>query len=810
MKGTRYFYFVASLAIAALLWQCPADAQMTQTAAIEYARTQMQNGKSAKDIAAQLTSMGLSLDDMKQLQEKYGENFETLEDEDRTHELNSKFVEKEDTTGVEPTKLKVNTPEDESNIFGHNIFASKRLTFEPNQNASTPESYQLGPGDQLIIDIWGASETTIRQVISPEGTILIPHVGQIQLNGLTIKDATRRIRKAVSARYSGIEGANPASDISVTLGKVRTIQVNVLGEVKAPGTFRLSSLTTMFNAIYRAGGVTETGSLRAVRLTRDGETIAVVDMYDYLFTGNNGGDMPLKDGDAIIVPVYQSLVAVDGAAKRPMRYELLEGETAAKLLEYAGGYAADAYKSEVTVLRTNGREHEIFSVKGRNLDSFHMADGDSLIIGYAIERTANMVSVEGSVYRPGKYELGGSIATVRQLIDHAEGLREDAFLDRAVITRQREDLSLQMVPVDLRGIINGTVDDVILKRNDVLKVSAITDIKDYGILTIVGSVRNEGDYPFAENTTVEDLIFLAGGILDGASTVRVDISRRVNEPESLQTSNVQAESFTVDIRNGLMVNPKPFVLQPYDIVSVRNNPVFNTQKMVTVTGEVAFDGDYVLLNANDRISSVIERAGGVSPRAYLAGGKLMRRLSDEERTKSARSSRMIQRSSGITDTLALALVDTLATGDSLEVTYYTVGVNLDKALKNPGSDYDVVLRDGDKIIIPEFDGTVRIQGEVMYPNAVNYIKGNGLRYYITQAGGFSQRAKRRGVYIVNANGTVAKANSFSQIEPGSEIFVPSRPDKKGASLTEVMSLTTSTVSLATMIIAIIRYLPTKS
>ncbi|MCQ2164912.1 MAG: SLBB domain-containing protein [Bacteroidales bacterium] len=809
MKRNRIFYFIVSIASALLLWQCPAGAQMTQSAAIEYVKSQMQTGKSTKDIASQLTSMGLSTDDLKQLQEKYGENFEEMEEDDRFHTLNKKYVEKDDTLGVETSKLKVPTPEDESNIHGHNSSAAKRLTFEPDQTAAPPDNYKLGPGDQLIIDIWGASETTIKQVISPDGALLIPHVGQIQLGGLTIKEATRKIRKAVSTRYSGIEGANPASDISVTLGKVRTIQVNVLGEVKAPGTFRLSSLSTLFNAIYRAGGVTETGSLRAVRLTREGETIAVVDLYDFLFTGNSSGDMPLKDGDAIIVPVYQSLVTVDGAAKRPMRYELIEGESAARLLDYAGGFAADAYKGEVTVHRTNGREREIFSIRDKNLESFHMADGDSLVIGTAIDRNANMVSIEGCVYRPGSYELGGDIATLRQLIEHAEGLREDAFLDRAIITRQREDLSLQTVAVDLKGILAGTSEDVILRRNDLVNVSAITDLKDYGIMTIVGSVRNAGDYPFAENTTVEDLIYLAGGILDGASTVKVDISRRVNDPESLQTSNVQAESFTVEIRNGLLVNPKPFILKPYDIVSIRNNPVYNNQKMVTVTGEVAFDGDYVLLNANDRISSVIERAGGVSPRAYLAGGKLMRRLSDDERSKSLRSSRMMQRS-GITDTLSLALVDTLATGDSLEVTYYTVGVNLDKALKNPGSDYDVVLRDGDKIIIPEFDGTVRIQGEVMYPNAVSYIKGNNLHYYITQAGGYSQKAKRRGVYIVNPNGTVAKANALTSIEPGSEIFVPSKPEKKGASLTEVMSLTTSTVSLATMIIAIIRYLPSKS
>lgn len=801
MNMRRFFTirYVVAVIVAFMLFQFSAGAQMTQAAAIEYAKSQIQNGKTPKDIAAQLSALGVSAEDMKQLQEKYGENLENIEEaDDRTHVLNPKYVEPEDTAGVEKSKFKVHTPEDESDIFGHNIFASKRLTFEPSSNMATPDDYKLGPGDQLIIDIWGASETTIKAVVSPDGAILIPHVGQVQLGGLTIKAATQKIRKTVATRYSGIEGANPASDISVTLGKIRTIQVNVLGEVKAPGTFRLSSLTTVFNAIYRAGGVTETGSLRAVNVVRGGETIAVVDMYDFLFTGNSSGDIPLKEGDAVIVPVYQSLVTVDGSAKRPMRYEMLEGESAAKLLEYAGGFAGDAYKGEVTVLRTNGREHQTFSVKDRDMASFAMADGDSLIIGSAIERIANQVTVEGCVYRPGAYELGGDIATVRQLIDHAEGLREDAFLDRAIIKRQKDDLSRQTIQVDLKGILAGTADDIILKRNDTLNVSAITDIVNYGTLSILGSVRNPGEYPYADNTTVEDLIYLAGGILDGASTVKVDISRRLNDPESLEPTNVQAESFTVDIRNGLIMNPVPFVLKPYDIVSVRNNPVFNTQKMVTIEGEVPFSGDYVLLNVNDRISSVIERAGGLSPRAYIAGGKLLRKMSEEERQSAVSSMKMIRRS-GISDTLAMA--------DTLAESYYSVGVQLDKALKNPGSDYDVVLRDGDKVIIPEYDGTVRIQGEVMYPNSVSYIEGRRLHYYITQAGGFSPRAKRRAVYVLNPNGTVEKAHSCSTLEPGSEIFVPQKPERKSASLSEIVSVTSSTVSLATMILAIIRYLP---
>ena len=780
------------------LWQ--AGAQISQRTAIEYAKSAMKGGMSSADIKKELSALGLSTADLAKLQSQYGEELEDIGLADtRSHELNDEYADPDDTTAVSKGRmLKVKTPEDTSKIFGHNIFSSKRLTFEPNENMATPEDYKLGPGDQVIIDIWGASEASTKQTVSPEGSIIIPHVGQVQLGGLTIKAATQKIRKAVSARYSGIEGSNPASDISVTLGKIRTIQVSILGEVKAPGTYRLSSLTSLFNAIYRAGGVTELGTLRAVKVVRSGETVATVDIYNYLFNGDRGCDIPLKEGDAVIVPPYISLVTVDGSAKRPMMYELVEGETAGRLLEYAGGFAGDAYKSEVSVLRSNGREHEIFTVASDSFDTFTMADGDTLRVGQVIDRTANQVELQGAVYRPGFYEVGGSIATVRQLINHAEGLREDAYMDRAIIYRELPDLTKEVIPLDLKGIMDGTADDVILRRNDVISISAVNEMREEQTVTIMGSVRLPATYAYSENTSVEDLIYMAGGLLDGASTIKVDIARRVNDPESDATSDVLTQSFTVDVKNGLLINPKPFILKPFDVVSVRNNPVYNVQKMVTIEGEIAFEGDYAVLNTDDRISDLIERAGGLTPRAHIEGARLLRKLTDDEKDGIDASLKMIRRG---------GLLDTLAVADTLMESYYSVGVQLDKAMKHKGSDYDIVLKDGDRIQIPEYTGTVKIQGEVMYPNTVSYVSGKPLSYYISQAGGFSTNARRRNVYVVNANGTVSRlAGSTSKIEPGSEIFVPARPDRDGMSLTEILSLSTSTASLATMILAIIRYL----
>ena len=682
---------------------------------------------------------------------------------------------------------------DSLKIFGHDIFDGEALSFEPNENLATPESYQLGPGDQILIEIFGYSEGSYSRTISPEGTINISQIGQVQLGGLTIKEAKEKLRRSLVSKYASVGGSNPNSTISITLRNIRTIQVNVMGEVETPGTYRLSSFATVFNALYNAGGVTEDGSLRAIKVIRGGAPFAVVDVYGYLFNGHSDSDITLKEGDVIIVPPYVNLVQAAGNVKRPMYYELAEGETLSDLIQYAGGFSSTAYQEDVRVIRQQGAERQIYTVRKESSASFTMADGDEVHVGRTLERFANKVEVKGAVFRPGMYELGGDIATVRQLVRAAGGLQEDAFLGRAVIVREKDDLTFESLSVDLAGIVAGKADDVALRKNDILVISSNRDMVDPGTMTINGYVQHPGVFPYAANTTVEDLIVLAGGLLDGASTARVDVARRVVDPASLQPLEEIGETFSFPLKDGLLVDGgEHFTLQPYDVVSVRKSPAFRAQSFVRVEGEVTFPGEYVLLSEGERASDLLKRAGGPTKQAFIRGGVLTRTLSREE----ANVQNAIQALGSTRDTLR---VSTLREGDT-----YTVGIELDKAIERPGSEFDPILREGDRIFVPELQNTVRISGNVLYPNTVTFVPGKSVDYYVAAAGGYGFRAKRSKTYIVYQNGNVRKVGSTnSKIEPGCEIIVPTRPERKNMSAGEIVSLGTSTASLAMMVVSLL-------
>lgn len=684
----------------------------------------------------------------------------------------------------------------ESRIFGHSMFTGTDLSFEPNENVATPEDYKLGPGDQVIIEIWGYSEASISQTISPEGKITISQIGPVYLSGLTIKEASEKIKKALRAKYSGIGGDTPNSEVSITLGEIRTIQVNVMGEVKVPGTYRLSSFATVFSALYRAGGVTDTGSLRDIKVVRGGEKVADVDVYGYLFNGRSDSDIRLQDGDIVIVPPYVKLVELFGGVKRPMLYEMSGDETVADALKYSGGFSSSANKTSVRVERKSGKLREVFTVPSDRMAYTGVEDGDFITADTTFVKYANRLEVQGYVNQPGLYELGGGISTVKDLVRAAGGLREDAFLPRAVITRERDDLSLETVSVPLGAIMKGTVADVKLKKNDILLVSGMYEIQDRGILTINGLVSNPGSFPYAENTSVEDLIIMAGGLLDGASLARVDVARRVIDLYSTMPKDTIGQTFNFAIKDGLAVDgADEFILKPYDVVSVRLSPAFQKQQFVKVTGEVAFPGEYVLLDKGETISDVIARAGGVTNRAYPKGGTLHRLLNDEEKALNAATRKFIEQGD---------------TKDSLDVKKldfaekYPVGINLEKALESPDSQYDITLREGDEIIVPELLNTVRIQGTVMYPNTVVYVPGKGVEYYINAAGGYANRAKRSKVFIIYMNGNVTRAKVGAKVMPGCEIIVPSKGEKKEMSTGEILSIGTSTASLATMIATLVR------
>ena len=826
MFRNRIIVTIAAALTVAGAFPYTASAQMTEDQIVEYIKESNAAGKSQNQVARELLAKGVKTGQLQSIKNKYDSmndiksrslgqsvsssnggrvNVSSLADdvyENSSTESagfggNSAVMSRNGgNTGGELERNFEMFPSDSGAplpVYGHNLFNSKNLSFEPNDNLATPANYKLGPGDQIAIDVWGNNEANIVETISQEGRIFISQIGPIYLGGLTIDQASSKIRKLISQKYSGIDGSSAASGVSVTLAKVRTIQVNVMGDINVPGTYRLSAFSTLFNAVYRAGGISNTGSLRQIQLVRGGKTVATVDLYDYLFNGTADDAIRLEDGDVIKIPPYRALASINGYVKRPMAYEITGCENLNDLLEYSGGFTSDAYESEVKVIRKTGKEYRIHTVNESEYRSFVLQDGDAVTVGKIINRYENRVEVKGSVFRPGQYELGGGIATVRQLIEHASGLTEDAYLDRAIIVREREDLSLEVKPVCLSDIMNGKTDEL-LRKNDVVLISNKREMEDLGTVSVVGFVNQPGEFPFAANTSVKDAILQAGGLLYGASVAKIDVARRINNPESLEASELQAETFTFSFVDGGSEEADNFILEPFDIVIVHKNPDFRVQEFVSVEGEVAFEGDYVLTSNQFRLSDLVAACGGITRNAYPHGARLIRHMtSDEIATHTATLQMISDRHNK----------DSIKVDDRMLSATYTVGINLEKAMKNKGSVYDVVLREGDKLVVPQYNSTVKIQGAIMYPNTVSYLPNHSLHYYISQAGGYAYRAKKSGVYVVYMNGNVAKIHSGSRIEPGCEIVVPSKPEKKELSTSEILSIGTTAASLTTMIATII-------
>ncbi|UEA88652.1 SLBB domain-containing protein [Alistipes senegalensis] len=769
---------------------------MSDEAVVKYALEGRQSGKSDQQIGKELLARGVTPEQVERLKQKYEDSRTSSETVAADQVISGQRRERprssSDTLAVEipPVPDPAERGADSRAVFGRNVFRSRALTFEPNENQATPENYRLGPGDEVIIDIWGENERSLREEISPEGNIMVEQVGPVYLNGLTIKEANAKLRGVFGQIYAGVSGDSPASEVRVTLGRLRTIQVNVMGEVEMPGTYRLSSFATVFHALYQAGGVTDIGTLRNIRVLRSGREVASVDIYKYLFHGDSKDDIRLEEGDIVLVPSYDLLVEVTGCVKRPMRYEMEAGEPLSQLLAYAGGFTGDAYGREVRVVRTMGREHELFNVDSVGYGTFALMDGDSVAVGRVLDRYANRIEVQGAVYRPGMYELGEGTHTVRELIGRAEGLREDAFRGRALLFRERDDLTPEIVAVDLEGVLSGRLTDISLRRNDVLVVSSVHDLEDRGGFTIGGEVARPGVYPYAAHTTVEDLIVQAGGLLDGASTVKVEVSRRLKDPKSTTPSNGVGKVYAFSLKEGLVVDGEAgFELAPFDVVEVRRSPGYQPQRQVVLDGEVVFTGNYTLIRKNERLSDLVKRAGGITDDAYVRGGRLIRRMNEEERAVRDAALRAAQQNRG---------ADSVSLEKLMADDYYAVGIELDKALSNPGSDYDVVLREGDRLVVPEYVSTVKINGDVMYPNTTVYLKDKRVKYYIAQAGGYGARAKRNKAYIVYMNGRVARVKGRAKVEPGCEIIVPSKRDRKRMGIAEILGLTTSAASIGTM------------
>ena len=691
---------------------------------------------------------------------------------------------------MEKTKIKV---------FGRNIFNNKNLSFEPNMNIATPQNYRLGPGDAVFIDIYGASQKTIECTVSPDGFVTIDGYGPVEVSGLTVSQANAKLRSTLGSRYS-------SSHIKLTVGETRSIMVNVMGEVKAPGTYTLSAFATVFHALYMAGGTNDLGTLRNIKVYRNNRLVTVVDIYDYMLNGKLTGNVRLADNDVIVVGPYDCLVNLTGKVKRPMWYEMKKNESVGSLLKYAGGFTGDAYTKSVRVVRKTGKEYSVYNVDEFDMSSFQVSDEDSVSVDSILDRYSNMVEIKGAVFRPGMYQVGGEINSVRSLLEHADGLREEAFTARAVMHRMKKDRSLEVVPVDVEGILDGKVADVPLQPNDVLFIPTKQEMMEEQTITIHGEVNYPGIYKYASNETLEDFVLQAGGLKNSASTVKVDVARRVMNPKALTNDSISAYTYSFALKDGFVIDGTPgFHLMPFDEVYVRKSPGFSKQQNVVVDGEVMFSGTYTLQRKNTRLSDVIKAAGGVNDRGYAAGATLVRKINESERKRLEAARRM-----ALEQYEQVAAEEAAKTGKSVDITNserikkfqiddtYSVGIELDKAIANPGSDADIVLREGDRIVVPQYTGTVKINGEVMYPNTVGFVKGKKASYYIDQAGGFNNKAKRGQTYIIYMNGMVAKVSHNAKPMPGCEIVVPAKATTK-MSIAETMTIGTSVASIATMI-----------
>ena len=786
---------------------------MSDTQVLKFVMQQKKLGKDEVEIAQELLNNGATMEQIQKLREKYAKQLEqtgmgqtadkTISEMSRMRKNNGVLRELDiqnrsdgGAYGGDMSALWLSDSasfarprENTKKVFGRDIFNNKSLTFEPVMNIATPQNYVLGPGDQLIIDVFGDTQRSDQLTVSPDGDVNVPEYGPVHVAGLTVSAAQAKVRSSLGTYYA-------SSDIRVTVGQTRTILVNVMGEVKAPGTYSLSSFATVFHALYMAGGISDLGTLRSIKVYRQGRQISSVDVYEFILNGRLAGNVRLQDNDVVQVGVYESIVDITGRVKRPMAYELRKNESLSTLLKYSGGFASDAYKKSLRVLRKNGRLKSVFNVEEFEMADFKMFDGDSVSVDSIIDRFENMVEVKGAVFRPGMYNLGEKGQSVRSLIDNADGLTEEAMVSRAVLRRMKPNRTQEVMSIDLKGIMDGTSADVPLENEDILFIPTLAEHQNLRTLTIDGEVIFPGTYEYAEKMTVEDLILQAGGLTDNASTVKVDVARRMIDPEATTATMEIAKTYSFSIKPGFEFDgDRSFTLEPYDVVSVRRSPVSAEPFKVYVGGEIAFEGFYTLQQKNQRLSDVVKAAGGVVPGAYVRGARLIRTMNEDEQARMQEVIKMAKQSASADAKDSLHL-EQLA----LETTYL-VGIHLDEALANPGGDEDVELQDGDRLVIPRLNRTVKISGDILKPNTVAFKSDKNYKYYIEQAGGYGKRARKSHTYILYQNGTISKATK-GKIEPGCEIVIPTKGPRDPTTITQWMGIGTSAASLATMFISI--------
>ena len=790
-----------------------AQSSMSDSQVMEFIQREANAGTSRSQIVTKLVQRGVSIDQIRRIRNQYekqirshglsGAADEAVAEVSSRMRANNSDLSEEVTSGKSGSSSELTddadlelakmgqdpgSSADGKAIFGHDIFNNKLLSFEPNMNIATPQDYVLGPGDLLVIDVYGASQKSFQLTISPEGTVTVPDYGPIAVSGLTVAAANTKIRSSLGSRYS-------SSRLKVSVGQTRTILVNVMGEVKSPGTYHLSAFSSVFHALYAAGGIKDLGTLRNVKVFRGGSLVTIVDIYEYILNGRLAGNIRLKDGDVIQVGTYDCLVSVTGNVKRPMYYEMRASESVSTLLRYAGGFTGDAYHKSVRVVRKTGDRYGVFNVEEFDQSSFRVADGDLVTVDAMLDRFENMVEVKGAVFRPGKFRLGEQVTTVRGLIEQADGLTEDAFTAHGVLHRLRADRSLEVISVDVAGIMAGTVPDIPLANEDVLFIPTQAELINSRYVIIEGEVLSPGEYQWAANMTLEDLVMKAGGLTDAASVVKVDVSRRLVDPKATVAGSELAKTYTFSLKEGFVIDGTPgFILEPYDIIQVFRSPGYREPRLVSIDGEVNFAGHFTLEKKNQRLSDLVRMAGGITPDAYVEGARLERRMDDTERARLQMALHTARQSQSSKDSVSIEKVET---GD-----VYTVGIHLEEALKHPGSVEDIVLREGDHLIVPEYEGTVKISGDVMYPNTVAFMGDKDYKWYVRQAGGFGERAKKKKTYVVYPNGTMAQVNHGAKITPGCEIIVPTKPKKDNITATQWVSIGSGAASIATMIATI--------
>lgn len=764
------------------------SAQMSDQQAIRELRKYENSGMSQQQILIELNKKGITTSQLQRIRAQYIED-----DKDITSGSIETNYDPSGTVLRDTTEIPLIIPEmlqtpPEERVYGQSFFSSTNLTFAPNMNMPTPANYVLGPGDEVIIDVWGNSELNVRYTITPDGHITVPGLGRIMLNGLNVQQAEAKIRNEFSSIYSDLDSSAPGTFLAISVGNVRTIKVNVMGEVVTPGTYTLSSFASAFHALYVSGGPSKIGSLRNIRIFRAGRNVATVDLYEYLMKGNNTNDINLQEGDIVMVEPYSTLAQITGEIRRPMWYEMREDETLEDLIRFAGGFSGNAYRDNVTLHRKGAKEMEAFTLNQPEYASFRVQDGDQVGVGNILDKFSNMVEITGAIERPGKYAVGDHIKTVRDLVEVALGPTGDAYLQRALLYREQDDLRQTMESFDLEALLNNRVADIPLRKNDRLHIPSIFSLEDSVTISVGGSVRAPGNYPFAMNMRLEDAILRAGGLGENASTARIDVFRRIKDPSSTAIPSTMSETYTFTLEEGKIVSSDPsFVLQPFDQIIVRRSPSYDPQRNVTIEGEVLFEGQYAKETRNERLSSLVKRAGGLTEYAYVKGAKLRRRSTPEE----------IQRSRTALMTQARIESDSTFV-NSIDLTMQYIGIDLEKALKRPGGDDDIILREGDILIIPQLTNTVKISGGVMYPNTVNYNKRMSLDSYVRQAGGYSRLAMKSKPFVIYMNGKVATGR-WAKIEPGCEIVVPEKPDREPMSMQGILGISTSIASIALLI-----------